>query len=311
MKTAKHKPSSLSLHSLMVFHEVAKQKGFSQAAKALHISQPAVTKHLKNLELKMGISLINREKRSFTLSDVGKTLFTITKKVSLRLMEVEKLLADLQQEHAGELKVGTTEAYSRCLFPDLLLGFETTYPSVKITLNLGNSEEIEKDLLNYKSDLGLVGINKICPRFECVSLLREDLVLITHPSHPLTKNEVVSLKETIDYPFIVREKGSTTREIILQAFNNLRIYPNTLMEASSSEFIKQWVTREKAISVIAKSTVAEEERNRLIKVTPLSEDLYINVAFVYLKEKETDPVIKIIKTFINYTKNWVAKNKFG
>jgi DNA-binding transcriptional LysR family regulator len=224
---------------------------------------------------------------------------------------VEELVADLQQEHVGKLKIGTTETYSRCLLPDLLLSFQAAYPSVKVSLNLANSEEIEKSLLNYKSDLGLVGVYKACPRFKSVSLLREKLVLIAHPSHPLAKNEAVSLKETIDYPFIIREKGSTTRKIILQAFSSLGIYPNTSMEATSSEFIKQWVTREKAVSVVAKSTVAEEERTGLIKTIPLSEDLYLNVAFVYLKEKESDRVIKTIKAFINYAKSWVAQNKFG
>lgn len=312
MKTAaKRKLSQIPLHSLMVFHEVARRESFSRAAKALFISQPAVTKHVKNLELKMGMSLIGRAQRDFALTDAGRILFKITKKVSPQLMEVEELVRELQREHVGELKIGTTEAYSRCLFPDLLSDFKVAYPSVKITLNLGTSEEIERSLLTYKSDLGIVGIAKSCPKFESVPLLREDLVLITHPSHPLANNEVVSLKETTDSPFIIRDKGSTTRKIVLEAFDSLGVYPDTLMEAASSEFIKEWVTRGKTISIVAKTTVREEERAGLIKTSRLLEDLHIEVAFVYLKERNSEPGIKIIKTFINYTKNWVAQNKFG
>lgn len=312
MKTAlKRKLSQIPLNSLMVFHEVAGRKSFSQAAKALSISQPAVTKHIKNLELKMGTSLIGRAQRDFALTDAGRTLFKITKKVSPRLMEVEELSRELRQEHAGELKIGITEAYSRCLFPDLLSDFKVAYPSIKITLNLGTSEEIERSLLTYKSDLGLVGVAKARPKFECVPLLREDLVLITHPSHPLANKEVVSLKETTGFPFIIRDKGSIARKIVLEAFDSLGVYPDTLMEAASSEFIKEWVARGKTISIVARTTVLEEERTGLIKTSPLLGDLHIDVAFVYLKERKSEPGIKIIKTFINYTKNWVAQNKFG
>ena len=312
MKTvAKRKLSQIPLHSLMVFHEVARGRRFYRAAKALSISQPAVTKHVKNLELKMGISLINREQRDFALTDTGRILYKITKNVASHLMKVEELLRELQQEHVGELKIGTTEAYSRCLFPDLLSDFKVAYSSVKITLNLGSSEEIERSLSTYKSDLGLVGIVKAHPKFESVPLLREDLVLITHPSHPLANKEAVSMKEITGFPFIIRDRGSTTRKVILEAFDSLGVYPDTLMEAASSEFIKEWVARGKTISIVAKTTVLEEERAGLIKTRPLLEDLHIDVAFVYLKERKSEPGIRIIKAFISHTKNWVAQNKFG
>lgn len=309
--TIKHKLGQIPLQSLMVFHEVAKRRSFSQAAKALSVSQPAVTKHIKNLEQKMGTSLIHRDKGNFILSDVGKILFKTTKKLSSHLVEVEKLLGELQEEHLGQLAIGTTESYSRCLFPDLLSSFEAAYPAIRITLNLGNSEEIERSLFTYKSDLALIGITKICPGAVSIPLLREKLVLIAHPSHPVIRDGAVSLKETVDYPFIVRSKGSTTRKILLQAFDSLGVHPSTLMEAGSSEFIKQWVMRGRAISIVAKSIVAEEEKRGLIKTCPILEGLHMDVAFIYLKEKESEPVIKLMRKFINHAKNWVAQNRFG
>jgi DNA-binding transcriptional LysR family regulator len=312
MKAAsKRRLSQIPLNSLMVFHEVAGRKSFSQAAKALSISQPAVTKHIKNLELKMGISLINRDQRDFTLTDAGRNLFKITKRVSPRLREAEELSSELRPEHAGELSIGVSEAYARCLFPDLLSDFEADYPSIKITLNLGTSAEIEKSLLTYKSDLGLVGIGKARPKFECVPLLKEDLVLITHPSHPLANNKAVSLKEATSYPFIIRDKGSIARKIVLDAFESLGVYPDTLMEAASAEFIKEWVARGKTVSIVARTTVIDEEKTGLIKASPLLGDLHIDVVFAYLKKRKSEPGIKIIKTFIDYTKNWVVQNKFG
>jgi len=294
------KPLQSSLNSLLVFHEVAKHKSFSKAAEGLFISQPAVTKHVRNLELKVGMGLIQRGRGGFALTDVGKILFKCTQKISFHLMEIENVLGNLQKDHHGLLKIGTTESYSKCLMPKLLSGFQTSFSSIKIALDVGNSEEIEKNLLNYKNDLVLIGVTKVSSKFESVPFLREELVLIVSPTHPLAKRQTVSLKEIERFPLIIRAKGSTTRRILLQAFKDLDIHPSLLIEAGSSEFIKQWVSEGKGISVIVKRTVEDEEKSGIIKIVPLLEKLYLEVAFLYLKEERSTPVIR---TFIHYIEN--------
>ena len=184
-----------SLNSLLVFHEVAKHKSFSKAAEGLFISQPAVTKHIKELERKVGMGLIRRGRGGFDLTETGKILFKYTHKISSHLMEIENVFGNLQKDHHGLLKIGTTESYSKCLMPKLLSGFQTFHPSIKITLEGGNSEEIEKSLLDYKNDLGLIGAVKASSKFEWVPFLKEELVLIVSPNHSLGKRKAVSLKE--------------------------------------------------------------------------------------------------------------------
>jgi DNA-binding transcriptional LysR family regulator len=294
------KPLQSSLNSLLVFHEVAKHKSFSKAAEGLFISQPAVTKHVRNLELKVGMGLIQRGRGGFALTDVGKILFKCTQKISFHLMKIENVLGNLQKDHHGLLKIGTTESYSKCLMPKLLSGFQTSFSSIKIALDVGNSEEIEKNLLNYKNDLVLIGVTKVSSKFESIPFLREELVLIVSPTHPLAKRQTVSLKEIERFPLIIRAKGSTTRRILLQAFKGLDIHPSLLIEAGSSEFIKQWVSEGKGISVIVKRTVEDEEKRGIIKIVPLLEKLYLEVAFLYLKEERSTPVIR---TFIHYIEN--------
>jgi DNA-binding transcriptional LysR family regulator len=289
-----------SLNSLLVFHEVAKHKSFSKAAEGLFISQPAVTKHIKDLELKLGMGLIQRRRGGFALTDAGKILFKYTHKISSHLMEIENVLGGLQKDHHGLLKIGTTESYSRCLMPKLLSGFQASYPSIKITLDVGDSDEIEKNLLVYKNDLGLIGVTKIPSKLKTIPFLKEPLVLIVSPTHPLAKRKIVSLRELEGYPFIIRAKGSRTRRIILQAFKDLDIRPSLLMEAGSSEFIKQWVSEGKGVSVIVKRIVEDEEKRGTIKTIPLSEKLYLEVALLYLKEERANPAIK---TFVQFIEN--------
>lgn len=289
-----------SLNSLMVFHEVAKHQSFSKAAEDLFISQPAVTKHIRNLELKMGMGLILRGRGGFALTEAGKMLFKYTQKISFHLMEIEDALGRFQKDQRGLLKIGTTESYSTCLMPRLLSGFQTTFPSIKIALDVGNSEEIEGSLSTYRNDLAVIGVTKVSRKFESIPFLREELVLIVSRDHPLSKRRSVSLRELEGYPLIIRAKGSTTRKILLQAFKALDIRPSLLIEAGSSEFIKQWVSEGKGVSVIVKRIVEEEEKRGILRTVPLSDKLYLEVAFLYLKKERSNPAIK---TFVQYVEN--------
>jgi DNA-binding transcriptional LysR family regulator len=294
------KPLQSSLNSLLVFHEVAKHKSFSKAAEGLFISQPAVTKHIRSLESKVGIGLIQRGRGGFALTEAGKVLFKHTQKISSHLMEIENALGNFQKDHYGLLKIGTTESYSKCLMPRLLSGFQASFPFIKIALDVGNSEEIEKNLITYRNDLALIGITKVSSKFESIPFLKEELVLIVSPTHSLAKRQAVSLGEIEKYPLIISAKGSTTRKILLQAFKELNIYPSLLIEAGSSEFIKQWVSEGKGVSVIVKRIVEEEEKREVIKTVPLMEKIVLEVAFLYLKEERSNPAIK---TFVNYIDN--------
>lgn len=288
------------LNSLIVFNEVAKHQSFSKAAERLFISQPAVTRHIRNLESKVGMGLILRGKGGFALTEAGKVLFKYTQKIFSYLMEIEDVLGKLQKDQWGLLKIGTSESYSKCLMPRLLSGFQTAFPSIKIALDVGNSEEIEKSLSTYRNDLGVIGVTKVPSRFESIPFLKEELVLIVSPDHLLSKRKSVSLKELGAYPLIIRAKGSTTRKILLQAFKSLDIHPSLLIEAGSSEFIKQWVSEGKGVSVIVRRIVEEEEKRGILKTVAISDKLYLEVAFLYLKKERSNPAIN---TFIHYVGN--------
>lgn len=296
-----------SIHSLLVFHEVVKQRSFSKAAEELFISQPAVTKHIKGLEQKVGMGLIQRGGGGFYLTEAGKVLFKSTKKISDYLREIENRLGRLQKEHHGLLRIGTTESYSRCLMPKLLSEFQNLFPSIKITLDVGSSEEVEKSLATYRNDLALIGVTKVSSKFESVPFLKEELVLIVSPSHPLSSQKKVSLKTIGEYPFIIRAKGSTTRRIILQAFQELGIRPSLLIEAGSSEFIKQWVSEGKGISIIVKRIAEEEAKRGMVVRIPLEERFFLQVALLYLKTEKANFVIKTFRHFIEEKrKEWAT-----
>jgi len=286
-----------SLNSLMIFHGVAKHKSFSKAADELYISQPAVTKHIRNLELKIGMRLIRRGRGEFALTEAGKTLYRHMQKISSHLMEIENVLGILQKDHHGFLRIGTTESYSKCLMPKLLSGFQTSFPAIKISLDVGNSEEIARNLSTYQNDLAVIGVMKVPSKFESIPFLKEELVLIVSPKHPLSRRKSVSLKELEGYPLIIRARGSTTRRILLQAFKEIGVRPSLMVEAGSSEFIKQWVSEGKGVSVIVKRIVEDEAKRGIVRIVPLAEKLNLEVFFLYLKDQRFNPAIR---TFVRY-----------
>ncbi|MGQ9647774.1 MAG: LysR substrate-binding domain-containing protein [Thermodesulfobacteriota bacterium] len=286
-----------SLNSLITFHGVAKHKSFSKAAEELFISQPAVTKHIRNLELKIGVRLIRRGRGEFALTEAGKILYRHTQKISSHLMEIENVLGTLQKDRHGFLRIGTTESYSKCLMPKLLSGFQTSFPAIKISLDVGNSEEIARNLSTYQNDLAVIGMTKVPSQFESIPFLKEELVLIVPPRHPLSRRKSVSLKELEGYPLIIRAKGSTTRRLLLQAFKELEVCPSLMVEANSSEFIKQWVSEGRGVSVIVNRIVEDEGKRGTIRIVPLAEKLCLDVFFLYLKEQRLNPAIR---TFVGY-----------
>ena len=303
----KRKPLHDSINSLLVFYEVVRHRSFSKAAEELFVSQPAVTKHIKGLEHKLGMRLIQRGRGGFHLSEAGKLLFKSAQKISNHLREIENRLGRLQKEHHGLLRIGTTESYSRCLMPRLLSGFQNLFPSIKISLDVGNSEEIEKSLTAYRNDLALIGMTKVSSKFESIPFIEEELILIVSPAHPLASRKHVSLKTIREFPFIIRAKGSTTIKIVLQAFQNIGIRPSLLIEAGSSEFIKQWVSEGKGVSIIVRRITEEEARRGLIRMVSLKEKLYLQVALIFLKKERANPVIKTFTEFIESRgREWIA-----
>jgi len=296
-----------SLHSLIVFYEVARQGSFSKAAETLFISQPAVSKHIKGLEHQLGFVLIQRGKGEFKLTEEGKLLFKEAKRMAHLIREAEDHIERVQKERQGFLKIGTSESYSKCLMPSLLSAFQSAYPLIKISLDVGHSEEIERSLATYRNDLALIAVTKTSSRFVSIPFLKEELVLIVSPSHELAQKERISIREIQRFPFIIRAKGSTTRRVLLEAFKRSGIRPSLLIEAGSSEFIKQWVSEGKGISVIVKRIVEEEVKRGLLRVIPIEERLTLQVALLYLKEERVNPVIQVFSRFIQEKrKEWMS-----
>jgi DNA-binding transcriptional LysR family regulator len=265
---------SYSLASLIVFSRVVKYKSFSRAADALFMTQPGVSNHVAQLEAQTGLSLLKRDRGRFELT-----------------RELEDTLRTMQKEMQPSLRIGTVPTYSRILMPYVLGGFQKTDAKIKIKLDVGSSNEMEKSLLSGQNDIIIVANLHPSKKVQAFPVLREELMLIAANSHPLARRRAVSLSDVKNYPFIIREEGSATRDVVLAAFSAMKITPSVLIEAKSTEFIKEWVSQGKGISILIKRAVLGEEDKSLTQV-PLHEPLFLEVSVGFLKAKSYDPAIQ-------------------
>lgn len=276
---------------LRIFYEVACCKSFTRAAERLHISQPAVTRQIKNLEEVLGVTLFDRGSTPVELTPAGKILLSYVAKTFALIEEAEEALTRYRRE--AILRIGTTKGYSKSTMPEIISRFQEENPEVKIVLQVESSKALQEGVLKGDLDLAILAN----PDFEEKSLLfipfrREALVCIASARLGLDSSLTpLPLEKVTEFPFIVRERGSGTHKVVMDAFKGLGRRPMVLIEASSPEFIKEWVKAGKGLSIVTASSVEEERREGKLIVLPLVPPLWLDVFVVLLKGRSGEPLV--------------------
>jgi DNA-binding transcriptional LysR family regulator len=278
---------SYSLTSLLVFYEVVKSKGFSRAAEALSMTQPGVSNHVAQLEVQIGKALLNREKGVLELTKEGKTVFRYAEKILKVAKELESTINGMQKDIRPLLRIGTTRTYAKVMMPQILGSFQKTYPKIMIKLDMGGSEDMEKTLSSLQNDIVIIANPRKSKKLWSFPFVKEELFLITSTTHALASRESVSLLEIKDYPLIIREEGSASRRIVLSSMKDLGVNPAVLIEAKSTEFIKEWVAQGKGIGVVSRRSISAEDNGHL-KAIPFKNPLFLEIFVVSLKSRKYD-----------------------
>jgi LysR family transcriptional regulator, transcriptional activator of the cysJI operon len=282
---------SYSLNSLIVFYAVAKTRSFSKAATMLFMTQPGVSNHVAQLEAQTGAMLLKREKGKFQLTKEGRTIFKHAEKIEAIARGLENTIKALKKDAKPMLKIAITPVYSRVMMPFILGSFQKANPDIMIKIDLGNSDDMLKTLVNMQNDVAVLANQITSQKVFAFPLLKEELALITCNDHPLSAKESVSLQEIVEYPLVIREEGSSTRRVVLSALKSMNIAIPSLIEVRSTEFIKEWVSQGKGVSILIKRAVMDDER-KYLKVIPLKESLFLKVSVLFLKSKKYDTSIQ-------------------
>jgi DNA-binding transcriptional LysR family regulator len=273
---------------LQVFHTVARLLSFTKAAETLHMTQPAVTFQVRQLEEQFNTRLFDRTHNRISLTDAGNRVFEYADRIFELYAEMENGVREITGEISGALTIGASTTIAEYMLPTLLGDFNARYPEVSIHLKVSNSEGIVSMVESNAIDLGVVESPVGNKNLVVETCKQDQLVAIVPPGHPLADRGSVLFSDLLEYPFICREEGSGTREVIndyLGGLPDCHAGLKVAMELGSPEAVKGAVEAGMGVSVVSKATVRKELKLKTLVTLTLDPPLFRPFSFVHQKQK--------------------------
>ncbi len=254
----------LTLRQLKVFEAVARNLSYSRAARELHLTQPAVSMQVRQLEDSIGLPLTEQMGKKVFLTEAGREVFHYSQSVAAQLADLETALSQLKGLDQGQLKIAVAST-ANAVATDLLARFRTEHPNVSIHLDVTNREAVLNQLAANDIDLAIMGQPPEGHDIVATSFMENPLVVIAPPNHLLAKKKKIPIQALDGQPFLVREAGSGTRGAAERFFSAHGITPGTGLTMNTNEAIKQAVQAGMGLAVVALHTVSlEREAGRLV-----------------------------------------------
>jgi len=278
----------MSDRRLEVFYQVAKQLSFTKAAEVLHMTQPAVTFQVRQLEDQFNTRLFDRAHNRISLTPAGLLIQESAERIFELYAEMENAVSELTGEVSGSVTIGASTTIAEYMLPALLGDFKRNNPDVNLHLRVSNSEAIVSMVESNELDLGVVEAPVGNKNLRVETCRMDSLVAIVPLDHPLAERETITIEELMGHPYICREEGSGTRVVIDDhlvkhgvALNDLDI----VMELGNPEAIKGAVEAGLGISILSEATLVKELRLGTLVSIPLDPPLERPFSFVRQKQK--------------------------
>jgi DNA-binding transcriptional LysR family regulator len=251
---------------LRAFAAFARQRSFSGAAQDLRISQPAVSKHIADIERQFGVPLVERRRRGCALTAAGEFFANHVLRAEAILAQAALGVPEFRTPGSGSLTIVAAGVSGTYLLPEVIAQFQEAHPGMRVALKLGPSATAVDTVRSHRAELGVVGGFVAAPEIEAESLLENEMVVVGPPrlaNRRLARNELEALT------WISREEGSIGRALVEAAFADLGITPKRRLELPSWEAIKLMVRRGYGVAACSRFAVEEELRTGLLAVIPL------------------------------------------
>lgn len=290
---------NVTFRQLRVFTEVARHLSFARAAEALHLTPPAVTMQVKELEAQVGLPLFERSGRSVSLSTAGEYYLVYAKRLLATLKDADDAMARFKRLETGLLTLGMVST-AKYFLPRLLARFREEHPGIDVKLAVSQNREQLLELLHAGDcDLAVMGRPPREPATRAEPFAAHPFVFVAPPGHPVQSAGHPPIEVLQPYPFIVRETGSGTRSAMEAFFRERRFEPRISMEMASNETIKQAVMAGMGLSFLSLHTIGLELRCGLLELvevegTPVMRTWNV----VHLLAKLLSPAAEAFRYFI-------------
>ena len=272
---------------LEVFYTVAKRLSFTKAAATLFITQPAVTKHIHELEQQYNNKLFERKGNSIQLTSAGELLLSHTETLFAIYRNIDFDMNSLVHKKEGSLSLGASTTIAHYIVAPLLAGFKKKFQDIRLNLINGNTEQIEKALLDKEIDLGIVEGKSKNQEISYTEFIKDEIVLVCSKDHPLARKGVLNPEALKSHAFVMREQGSGTREVIDHALKEVGLKMSDLkmeIQLGSTESIKSYLMNSSCLAFISIHALSKELQNgslHIIDIAGLSIERYFY--FIHLQ----------------------------
>ena len=289
---------------LKVFYTVANRLSFTKAATELFITQPAVSKHIQELEEQYKIKLFDRNGSKISLTTGGEILLKHTQNVFEIYREIDFDMSTLINERQGLLRLGASTTISQYIIPPILARFHQKLQDVKVNLLNGNTEQIEKALLNKEIEIGIVEGQSKNQSIRYTEFLKDELVLVCNSKNTLVNQSEVSQEDLKTMRFLMREQGSGTLEVIEYALKPFEIKLSQLnieMQLGSTESIKSYLINSDCVAFISIHAIEKELKNKELTILDVKDLIIERYFYIITLQGKTDSLSELfIKNISSY-----------
>lgn len=288
----------ITFRQLTVLEAVARNLSFTRAADELHLTQPAVSMQIKQIEESIGLPLFEQIGKKVFLTEAGHEMYNYCRSIQQQLEEAESVIENLKGVKHGKLTIAVAST-ANYFAPRILAAFNKEHESVKINLDVTNREGLLQHLEKNDTDVVIMGRPPADMELEAESFMENPLVLIAAPDHHLVNQNKASIQELQKETFILREEGSGTRTAIERFFLEQGAELATTINMSSNEAIKQAVQAGLGLGIVSMHTLELElELNRLAVIKAEGFPILRHWYIVYRKGKRLSPIATAFKDFV-------------
>ena len=293
----------MDLWQLNIFCKVVELKGFSKAGNTIHLSQPTISSHIKDLENHFECQLLDRLGKKAVPTKAGELLYQYARKLIALRDETEVAMAEFHGRIKGRLVIGGSTIPGGYILPKCIGAFTTVYPEVTISLIIGDTDQIIQDVLSGSPEVGIVGAKTSNKNICQEKLIEDEMRLIVTFDHKWAEKKNISPDLMFKEPFIVRERGSGTLKSIKLSLKEKGYTSenlNIIAELGSTEAVIQGIKNKVGISILSTIAVAEELKAGTLKALTIKE-LNLKRSFYLITHKQRSPS-PLCKAFINFLK---------
>ncbi|MFC3325119.1 LysR substrate-binding domain-containing protein [Mesorhizobium cantuariense] len=283
---------------LRAFHQVAISGGFSRAAEALFLTQPAISDQVRKLEEEYDVLLFNRNKKQVTLTHSGQKLLEITHRMFDTEQQALELLTESRALRSGTLRIVADAAHHLL---HILGSFRARYPGVQVSVRAGNTETVISSLYSYDADIGVLGEVPTGRDFEVLKLNSTPIIAFASVDHPLAAKASLTLKQLAQESLVMRERGSKTRQKLedLAAASKIELRP--VIEAEGREAVREIVASGAGIGFVSAAEFGQD--SRLVPITIDGPETLMDEALICLRERSGG---KLVRAFLDMARSMSA-----